>query len=71
MTEKYEIKIFTTRNKILTSKWIIENNLENYILDVTDKKDLCWLFIDDRCIKFDGNYNNLYEQIENFKPWYR
>jgi len=71
LTEKYEIKIFTTRNKILTSKWIIENNLENYILDVTDKKDLCWLFIDDRCIKFDGNYNNLYEQIESFKPWYR
>ena len=71
LSENFEIKLFTTRNKILATKWIIENNLDSYILDVTDKKDLCWLFIDDRCINFKGNYESLYEQIENFKPWYK
>ena len=71
ISNNFEIKLFTTRNKILASKWLIENNLENYIQDITDKKDLCWLFIDDRCINFDGNYENLYEQIQKFKPWYK
>ena len=71
LSKNFEIKLFTTRNKILASKWLLENSLENYICDITDKKDLCWLFIDDRCINFNGNYDNLYTQIENFKPWYK
>ena len=55
LSETFYIKIFTTRNKILTSKWILENKLENYVQDITDHKDVCWLFIDDRCINFQGN----------------
>lgn len=71
LSENYDIKIFTTRNKILATKWILENKLEDYIQDVTDHKDLCWLFIDDRCINFQGDYKELNEQIENFKAWYK
>ncbi len=67
----YKIKIFTTRNKILTAKWIIENHLENYILDITNTKDICHVYIDDRCINFDGNFENLENKIENFEPWYK
>ena len=71
LSENYVVKIFTTRNKILASKWLIENNLDNIIEDITNVKDLSYLYIDDRCINFDGNYENLEKQIQNFKPWYR
>lgn len=71
LSEEFKIKIFTTRNKILTSKWIIENKLDEFIEDITNIKDICWLYIDDRAIKFDGNYKNLRLDIENFKPWYK
>ena len=71
LSETFDIKLFTTRNKILASKWILENKLEDYIQDVTDHKDLCWLFIDDRCINFQGNYEELNKQIKNFKTWYK
>ncbi len=71
LSKNYDIKIFTTRNKLLTAKWLIENNLDKYIIDITDKKDLCWLYIDDRCLQFKGNYNELLEEIEHFKPWYK
>jgi len=71
LSKNFDIKIFTTRNKILASKWICENKLENYIQDVTDHKDLCWLFIDDRCINFQGDYEDLNNKIQNFKAWYR
>ena len=71
LSENFIIRIFTTRNKLLTSKWLIKNGIDNYIEDITDKKDLCWLYIDDRCICFDGEYKKLTEKIEKFKPWYR
>ena len=70
ISKKYEIKLFTTRNKLQTSKWIIKNNLEKYITDITNVKELAMLYIDDRCINFDGNYKNLIKNIEKFKTWY-
>jgi hypothetical protein len=31
---------FTTRNKLLTAKWLIENDIDKYIEDITNTKDL-------------------------------
>ena len=69
--QNFTIKIFTTRNKILTAKWLAKNNLDKYISDITDIKEPAFLHIDDRCICFDGNFNNTINQIQNFKPWYK
>jgi len=71
LSEKFEIKIFTTRNHLQTSKWLIENKIDKYVEDVTSHKDLSWLMVDDRCINFDGDYKNLKDKIENFKAWYK
>ena len=65
------IKIFSTRNRLLVSKWVIDNGLENFIEDVTNVKEPCWVYIDDRCINFDGKFDGLIEKIENFKPYYK
>lgn len=70
LCKKYIIKIFTTRNKILAVKWLIENKLDSYIKDVTDIKEPAWLHIDDRCVNFRGNYTETAQQIDNFKSWY-
>ena len=69
--KKYELKLFTTRNVTLAKKWLVDNNLDKYFVDVTNTKEPAWLYIDDRCIRFDGNYNKLYEDIKNFKVWYK
>ena len=45
LSNSYIIKIFTTRNKILASKWIIENKIENFIEDITNVKELSYLFV--------------------------
>ena len=57
LNKTFKIKIFTTRNKILVAKWLIENKLD--------------CFIDDRCISFDGNYEILSKEIKKFQPWYK
>ena len=71
LSETYKIKIFTSRNLFLVSKWLIKNNLEEYIEDVTNKKEPCYLIIDDRCINFDGNYQKTINHIEQFATWYQ
>ncbi len=65
--ENYEIKIFTTRNRLLTSKWLIDNGLEEIVSDVTNVKEPAYLYIDDRCILFNGDFEKTREQINNFK----
>ena len=67
----YDLKIFTTRNLLLTSKWLIENKLDKYIKDVTNVKTTAYLHIDDRCVCFCGDYNNTIEQIEKFKVYWK
>lgn len=70
LSNDYEIILFTSRNKILSSKWLIENGIDKYISDITDRKELSLLYIDDRCIRFEGNYKKLREEINKFKTWY-
>ena len=70
LSKEYILKIFTTRNKLLASKWIFTNNLDNFVDDVTNVKEPSFLFIDDRCINFNGNYADLKSKISKFKVWY-
>lgn len=71
LCENYSIKIFTTRNRLLASKWLIANNLDKYIDDITNIKEPAWLHIDDRCVKFDGDFDKTFNQIQNFEVWFK
>ncbi len=71
LAEQYEIKLFTTRNRLLASKWLIDNDLDEFISDVTNVKEPCWLYIDDRCLTFDGDFSLLIKKINEFKPYYK
>ena len=71
LSQQFDIKIFTTRNKLLVSKWLVKYNIDKYVNDISNIKELCWLFIDDRCIKFTGEFEQLEQNILEFKPWYK
>ena len=71
LSKNYDIKIFTTRNIELASKWIEENGLNEFVVGITNVKEPCWVYIDDRCITFDGKFEGLIDKINNFKPYYK
>ena len=71
ISKNYEVKLFTTRDSTLASKWLKENQLDTFIKKTTNIKEPSYLIIDDRCINFEGDYNKLKEKINNFKPWYK
>lgn len=70
LSNDFELRLFTTRNKLLAARWLSENNLDKYFADITNIKELSWLIIDDRCLKFKGNYDILYNEINNFQTWW-
>ena len=71
LNEIYRVVIFTSRNLYLASKWVVENSLDEFISDVTNIKEPSYLIIDDRCEKFEGDYQELRNKIDNFKVWYK
>lgn len=70
-SKRFEFRLFTTRNRLLSSKWLIDNGLDKFITDVTNIKEPCYLYIDDRCYKFKGSYVELEKEINDFKAWHK
>ena len=50
LSQNYEIKIFTARNRLQASKWLIENKLDNFAADITNVKEPASIYIDDRAL---------------------
>ena len=69
--EETDLILFTSRNLLLASKWLIENGLERYFKDVTNVKIPAFLHIDDRCICFSGNYEKTIQEIKKFRVYWK
>lgn len=70
LSEYYELVLFTNRNPMLATKWLIKNNLDVYFKEVTNIKPIAVIYIDDRAINFNGDYNKVLYDIKNFKTYY-
>jgi len=64
--ENYKITIFTTRDIELTKKWLKTYLLDKYVYDVTNKKRPCYIFVDDRAICHNGDFDATLRMINNF-----
>lgn len=71
LSKNAELYLFTSRNLMLATKWLINNNLDKFFKDVTNIKLPSFLYIDDRTICFEGDYNKLLYEIENFKVYWK
>lgn len=72
LAENYKIEIFTVRNTKLTAKWLIGNDLDRYVSNITNVKNpFASAFIDDRAIRFNGDYDETLQEITFFKPYWR
>ena len=66
LSKDYELILFTTRPSKQAVEWLQENKIDKYFKDVTNTKYPAYIYLDDRAIKFDGDYNKTLEEIENF-----
>lgn len=67
LSEKYTIIILSARTPAKIYDWLIEHDLSKYVCDVTRVKPGAVAYIDDRSIRFDGNYHKVLYELERFK----
>ncbi len=71
LSKEFKIILFTSRDLYLVNEWVIENNLWKYFEKITNIKEPAFLIVDDRCVRFNGDYNQTLNDISNFKVWYK
>ncbi len=69
--DRFNLVLFTTRNILKSAKWLVDNNLYSYFSNITNVKLPAFLCIDDRAITFEGDYDDMYEKIVNFRPYWK
>ena len=70
LSKQGELYLFTSRNLMLSAKWLIENDIDKYFSDITNIKIPSYLYIDDRCICFRGKYAETLAEIKEFKVYW-
>jgi len=71
LSKKYRVIILTARRFDKVMEWLNQYELSKYVFDVTSikpKNVVC--FVDDRAIKFNGEYAEVLRHINNFKTYW-
>lgn len=66
LDEKYDVVIFTNRKPELVWSWLIEYNLAEYVTDVSNEKPKAFVYVDDRALKFEGDFDETFDMIDVF-----
>ncbi len=66
LSESAELYLFTSRNLMLSAKWLFDNKIDKYFKDISNTKLPSYLYIDDRCICFRGNFDQTLKEIQEF-----
>ena len=71
LSEFAELYLFTSRNLMLSAKWLFDNKIDKYFKDITNTKLPSYLYIDDRCVCFRGKYDETLKEIRNFSTYWK
>lgn len=63
--------IHTARDAQKVKFWLQEHGLAKYIHLVTNEKIPAIVYIDDRGLKFEGDFKKTIEQLKTFSVWYK
>jgi hypothetical protein len=63
----YRVVIFTVRWAPHVEQWLREHGLTEYVSEVTDKKPPAHVYIDDRAVCFEGDFDSALGKVAEFK----
>lgn len=65
----YTLIIYSTRESSHITKWLEKYHLKKYFKEVTNKKPPAVAYIDDRAIRFNGDYDEILENFNEKAYW--
>ena len=71
LSKDYKLILFTTRESFKAKDWLIENDINQYFSDITNIKPPAFIYLDDRALKFDGDYDKTLNEIKNYKVYWK
>lgn len=71
LSKEYDVVIFSVRRYSKIIKWLTDYDLLKYVVNVTSYKPLAVAYIDDRAIRFNGNYEKTLNELKGFKPYWK
>lgn len=72
LSERYEVVILTARSPEFVTQWLTRYDLLDYVKEVTNVKPPAVAYIDDRAIRYMGDYEATLDQVFNrSEPWWR
>jgi adenylylsulfate kinase len=66
----YTIVVMTANDVDKVKEWLEKNDLMKYISEVTDKKVPALVYVDDRAIRFQGDFDITLSKIIHFKTFW-
>lgn len=63
--------IFTTREPSGVWAWLEKHGLAELVDDVSNLKIPAFAYVDDRAIRFRGNYRRTLREIQRFHPYWK
>lgn len=68
----YDVVVFTTRWRDDARAWLQRHGLLEHVSDVTDRKPAAHVFVDDRALRFEGDFDATLREIQRFSAhWER
>lgn len=71
LSDNYELILFTTRDSKQAVEWLQANKIDKYFKNVTNVKKPAYIYIDDRALKFNGDYEKTLDEIEKFNVYWK
>ena len=68
LSYRYRVIILSARRYSSIIKWLVAHDLWKYVVNVTSYKPPAVAYIDDRAIQFNGDYDDVLDQLKGFKP---
>ena len=68
LASDWDVVIHTTRPPVKVRQWLKQHGLDGYVADVTNVKPAAVAYVDDRALRFDGDYGAVLVELSTFQP---